>query len=99
MKTDYTRIPSLTIEGLVNYIDHGLPPGSYLTAVLESNLFEAMGRADDGNAASLQDLVRLIYNHAPAGSWGSAEAVGHWLSRSPSRVESPGMDFIRGLLA
>jgi hypothetical protein len=74
-----TGVPEHLRRGLSTYILRGSPPGQFLTAVLEHELFEAMGRADEESRARLFDLVSYIYNEAPAGCHGSRERVQEWI--------------------
>ena len=39
------HISSHMMGAIQRYIDHGIPPGHFLTAVIENNLCEACGRA------------------------------------------------------
>lgn len=72
-------IPGYMHDGIVFYLMLGIPPGSFLTAVMENDLREAVGRADDTNSALLTEYVRWFYNHAPSTSWGSHKAVTDWI--------------------
>lgn len=74
------RVPEHLRDGLLRYLDLHIRPGHFLTAVLENDLREAMGRADIGSRAGLFDLVGYLYNKAPGGAWGSKQAVKLWLS-------------------
>lgn len=87
-----TSLPSHIVEGMRHLPEHmhgsiqryllnGIPPGSFLTAVLENDLMEAFGRADDDNREALFEWVRFIYNYAPTGCHGSSEKVSAWISR------------------
>ena len=62
------------------YIEHGIPPGSFLTAVIENNLSEAVGRADDENCENLPAFVAYFYNEAPSPCWGSPEKRRAWIA-------------------
>lgn len=75
---DWSLIPPHMIGGLRRYIEDGIPPGSFLTAVLSNDLRGACERADDENRHCLFDYVSFLYNHAPTGSWGSKENFGAW---------------------
>jgi hypothetical protein len=65
----------LTFE---NYLIHGFEPGSFTTAVLANDLYEACGRADFQNRTSLGDIGRWVYQNCPPQSRGSYEAVRDW---------------------
>lgn len=73
------RVPEHLRDGLSNYLEHRLPPGGFLMAVLSNDLREAMGRADETSRAGLFDLVCYLYNCAPANAWGSPDRVKAWL--------------------
>lgn len=77
--SSYSNIPESTINTIENYVRHGLEPGSFITAVLENNLVEAIGRADSYNLVVIRDIVRYVYNEIPSESWGSRDAVVNWL--------------------
>jgi len=64
---------------LERYLNNGIMPGSFLTAVLENNLMEAFGRADHMNEANMKNIVGYIYNHLPSNAWGSKERVQDYL--------------------
>ena len=61
----YMLIPERTMEGFRKYLFEGVPTGDFLKAVLDNNLFEAFGRADEGNRGALWLIVKLVYNEFP----------------------------------
>jgi hypothetical protein len=71
-------VPPHLHEGLALYLGAGILPGSFLTAVLSSDLSAAIVRADDASRAGFVDLVTWLYTHAPATAWGSEENVWAW---------------------
>ena len=79
MSRNADAIPSHMMEALRRWIDHGAVPGHFLTAVLENNLREAVGRADSQNQQLLHAYVIFLYNDAPAACWGSKEKVDAWI--------------------
>lgn len=66
---------------LERYLNHGIMPGSFMTAVLENNLSEAFGRADSFNTANMKNIVGYVYNNVPANAWGSREKVDEYLKQ------------------
>lgn len=60
---------------LERYLNQGIMPGSFMTAVLENNLMEAFGRANHMNEANMKNIVGYVYNHIPSNAWGSVERV------------------------
>lgn len=75
------RVPARMRDPLILYLVWHEQPGSFLTAVLTNNLAEACFHADDENIKLLHVYAAFLYNHAPAASWGSPEAVEQWLSQ------------------
>ena len=71
-----------TKRGIDNYVEKHVPVGSFLQAVLENNLKEAMFGADDDNILDIVDIVRYCHWEIPSICWGSPEKVEKWLDRS-----------------
>lgn len=63
------------------YAEIGCPTGDFLRAVLENNLMEAFGRADEGNTRDMREIVAYVYNELPASCHGSTEIVREWIER------------------
>lgn len=74
-------VPPHLQDGLRRYIERGIPPGHFLMAVLEHDLFESMARADEASRAGLFELVSYIYNHAPMGCHGDRRRVEAWIEQ------------------
>ena len=77
-KPNWNLIPERMVGSLRRYIEHGIPPGHFLTAVLCNDLAEACGRADDENVVLLNVYVTFLYCYAPQGCWGSREKFESW---------------------
>lgn len=75
-------IPQRIIDSLTRYADDHIPTGDFLRAVLENNLIEAVGRADDDNKRILPEIVEYCYNEMPSNCWGSKEDVEDWLKKN-----------------
>lgn len=78
---DMQGVPEHLRDGLLRYIEHGISPGHFLTAVLENDLMGAVGRADSESARGLVGLCTYLYNDAPSGCHGSPEKVAAWVKR------------------
>ena len=76
-----SHLPATLQQGLLRYLDHGIEPGHFLTAVLTNDLFEAIGRADNQSLQVLPDICKFIYNHTPHCCWGSKEKVAKYKKR------------------
>ena len=72
------HLPATLQEGILRYLDKGIPPGHFLTAVITNNLFDAVGRADKNSLEALPDIVKFFYNHTPSSCWGSEEKMLKW---------------------
>ncbi len=79
--TEY-GIPEYMQGGLIRYFENQIPPGNFLTAVLENDLMEAFGRADITNQDAMRSYVMWLYNAAPGrpNGWSSPEAIREWLA-------------------
>jgi hypothetical protein len=76
----YEHLPEGLRGGMNRYIEHRVPPGNFLTAVLSNDLRRACERADDVNRHLLFEIVGWLYNEAPSPCWGSPEKVAAWLA-------------------
>ncbi len=74
-------IPEYMHGGIIRYYENYIPPGDFLEAVINNDLKEACGRADETNKRCLLNYVMWFYNEAPAGSWGYQDAVHDWLMK------------------
>ncbi len=87
-------IPERTLDAMARWARRGIPPGGFLTAVLEGrSLTEVVGRADAENAAALVEIARYISNHLPAQCHGSPERFRAWAEldwdRMPDTTRMP----------
>ena len=73
------HVPDYMMDGLHLYLTQGIPPGSFLTAVLSNDLMGSVERADTNNRHALIGWVQLLYNEMPSFSWGSPEKVQQWI--------------------
>lgn len=76
---NYNRLPDHMQDAMRLYVERGIQPGSFLTAVLSNDLMGALGRADDINLDALPAYGRFLYNDAPCGCYGSADHVRDWI--------------------
>jgi len=68
-------------DSLERYEKHKIETGSFLRAVLENDLFKAMGRADLESRANLFEIVQYIYSNLRSDCYGDREAVKKWLEK------------------
>jgi hypothetical protein len=76
---DYSRLPANVRGPIERYIERGIDPGSGLRMVLEGDIM-AVCAVDHDTSAVLPELLRWLYNYAPAGSWHDAERVKAWMA-------------------
>ena len=76
---NYDKLPERLRGGAQRYIEHGIQPGDFLTAVIDNNLKESVSRADDDMIKRLLEIVSWWYWEAPAGCWGSKEKRLAWM--------------------
>ncbi len=73
--TNYNGLPEHMQDAARGYIEEGLHPGGFLLAVLENNLVDAFGRADDVNRVSLSAWTSWLMWDIPANAWGSKDKI------------------------
>jgi hypothetical protein len=86
-------IPRDLRAGLVRYVSQGITPGHFLCAVLDNDLFDAVGRAD--SRERLLDLVPVIewlFNHAPSNCYGSKAKRLAWEKRAREATTGGGQN-------
>ena len=72
-------IPPHLHAGIVRYIDSGVQPGGFLTAVINGNLFDAYALADQSSKAAIPTIVEWFRQHAPTNSYASPNSVHFWV--------------------
>lgn len=75
---NWSLIPEYMHSGMRRWIERGIVPGHFLTAVLTNDLREAVARADDTNRSLLANYIIFLSSYAPIGCWGSPENVKEW---------------------
>lgn len=78
----WSGLPDVSQEALKRYFLYALPPGSFLTSLLSNHPWTlVVSRADHWNKPVLGKYLEWLQEYAPAGSWGSEEAVQAWLAK------------------
>ena len=80
-------IPDYMRNGIDLYIDHGITPGDFLTAVICNDLVGAVGRADSTNIHNLPAYANFFYNYAPSPCWGSKAKMDAWVKTFQDKEE------------
>jgi len=81
-------IPNYMHESIIGYYEEGWTPGDFLSAVINNDLKEAVGRADGTNINCLKNYVMWFYNNAPSGTWGYTGAVKDYLTKFHKEIEN-----------
>jgi hypothetical protein len=87
---DKTLIEDRFRDALGRWIEHGIEPGHFLTAVLANDLKEAISRGDEDAIDNIPHIVAYLYNDAPSVCWGSYEKVRAWSGTFAARRGSRG---------
>lgn len=77
-----TQVPKHIRAGIVNYIESGVPPDSFLSSLIKNNLNDTCANADYINAAHIHSIVAWFVNYAPPACWGHDKAEEWWLERT-----------------
>lgn len=67
------------------YLLHGFQPGGFATAMLACDMERALYNADVHNRKVFWAIAMWIRERAPAGSWGSYNAVEAWCGDTDGR--------------
>lgn len=79
---DYNKVPVPYMTNSVKlWVENGIRPGSFLTAVLANDFVSATVKADSLNKTKLTEWAQFIYNELPQDSWGSYEKLKEWEKR------------------
>jgi hypothetical protein len=78
-------IPERMHHGIVAWIFFGIRPGDFLNAVIDHELFEAFGRADEENTALIHEYVKFFYQYTPSQCHG-LERAKRWKGIFPAEA-------------
>jgi len=82
---NYNTLPTALQGGMKRYIEDGIAPGHFLTAVLKNDLFEAVMRADADNLKELPNIVKWMHWEIPSNAHGSIIKVKEWINNLGER--------------
>lgn len=81
-------IPDRMQGGLKRWLEEGIYPGSFLTAVLEGKLMDAIAYADAENVNILARYAHFLRAAFPPSSYGSEKKCRLWCARHRRRLEN-----------
>lgn len=74
-----SRLPEHLRDGVREYVLRGRGVGSFLTAVIKNQFFDAVVHADDTiDKEHLVVIAKVFYNDTPRLCWGSPEQMRTW---------------------
>lgn len=85
-------LPDNLKESLDAYEKEGRPTGSFLTACIDNNLRDAIGRADDESLAALPAIVGYLYGEMDLRCWGRPGAASDWIQKKQSERQTGEME-------
>lgn len=71
-------IPPRMMDLIEQWVKHAAEPGSFLTAIIQNDLKQAVANADEENVHNLAAYVSYFYNEVPIACWGSPKAMEQW---------------------
>lgn len=90
LTTMWAKVPNPDMtDGLRRYYEHGIPPSSFLRALLENSLIGALATADMANTARLRDWAAWIYEEFDGAAHGSPEKVSRWIAHGGLSGQAP----------
>lgn len=72
-------LPGHIRDGVLRYIEQGVPTGDFLRAVFSNDLKGAVCRADSTNQRAIVEIVQFMVWYAPAVCQGSPERYENWI--------------------
>lgn len=75
------HIPEYMMGGIKRYIEDGIKPGSFLSAVIQNNFSGACMCADSENIQNLPAYAAYFYWEVLSEAWGSKEKMEKWIGK------------------
>jgi hypothetical protein len=82
-------VPSHDHGGIRRYYQDGIPPGHFLTAIIDNDLKGVFARADEINKAAIEQILMWFRWHPPAGTWGYPGACKDYLQNFKETDDGP----------
>jgi hypothetical protein len=79
---DYSTAPNQDmVPGIKRYVEKGLDPGHFLTALFSDELTNTFAHADETNTPLIREWVLWVYDEMPGDTVGSRATVQSYASR------------------
>jgi hypothetical protein len=72
-------LPEDTQASIDRYVQHGIPTGGFLEAVICNDLHQAINRADETHMPIIPAIVGYLYAHCPSQCWGRPTSFREWI--------------------
>lgn len=83
------RLPGYMMDSVKRWVIDAVPPGGFLTAILENDFLGAAGKADNNNRRLLWEWAAFLYNEVPHECKGSVEACQNWIGLRRAKEGTP----------
>ena len=84
----FPDLPEHTMDALERYERDRVPPGGFLRALLEGNLFRAVNAADSENAEAFTEIARMVWRELRCSCYGTPAIVAAWLAPRTMATEA-----------
>ena len=88
---NYSKAPNQSmVAAIKRYVDKGIMPGHFLTALFSDKLTDTFARADGSNTVVLREWVQWVYNEMPSDLVGSlGKMAAHVVETQRIKEETP----------
>ena len=88
---NYSTAPNQSmVAGIKRYVDKGIMPGHFLTALFSDKLTDTFARADGTNTPLIKEWVRWVYNEMPSDLVGSLDRMAAHVLEIQKAIECHG---------
>ena len=90
-EVNYSTAPNQSmVAGIKRYVENGIMPGHFLTALFSDKLTDTFARADGSNTVVLREWVQWVYNEMPSDLVGSlGKMAAHVVETQRVKEETP----------
>jgi len=90
-EVNYSTAPNQSmVAGIKRYVENGIMPGHFLTALFSDKLTDTFARADGSNTVVLREWVQWVYNEMPLNLVGSlGKMAAHVVETQRIKEETP----------
>ena len=96
---NYSTAPNQSmVAGIKRYVENGIMPGHFLTALFSDKLTDTFARADGTNTPLIKEWVGWVYNEMPSNLVGSLDKMAAHVIEIQKAKETPEEEPIKQLL-